>query len=92
MKINQYDSLNKLKNDIIIIIRKRPKWQQRATMTPTVLYDLATAVATGVKPALLHADCVDYFKGYGSIAYNYNIVVYAASIFYILAVRVTEML
>ncbi|CAK1544292.1 unnamed protein product [Leptosia nina] len=43
--------------------KKRPKWHQRATMIPVVLYDLANAVLTGVRPFLLHADCVDFFKG-----------------------------
>ncbi|XP_052747310.1 cilia- and flagella-associated protein 43 isoform X2 [Bicyclus anynana] len=43
--------------------KKRPKWVQRATMIPVVLYDLANAVLTGVKPPLLHVDCIDYFKG-----------------------------
>ncbi|XP_072937186.1 cilia- and flagella-associated protein 43 [Epargyreus clarus] len=43
--------------------KKRPKWQQRASMIPIVLYELATAILTGVKPPLLHADCVDFFKG-----------------------------
>ncbi|XP_045762640.1 cilia- and flagella-associated protein 43 isoform X2 [Maniola jurtina] len=43
--------------------KKRPKWHQRATMIPVVLYDLANAILTGVRPPLLHADCVDYFKG-----------------------------
>ncbi|XP_047515252.1 cilia- and flagella-associated protein 43 [Pieris napi] len=43
--------------------KKRPKWHQRATMIPVVLYDLANAVLTGVRPPLLHADCVDFFKG-----------------------------
>ncbi|XP_053606351.1 cilia- and flagella-associated protein 43 isoform X2 [Plodia interpunctella] len=43
--------------------KKRPKWHQRVTMTPLVLYELATAVLTGVRPQMLHVDCVDYFKG-----------------------------
>ncbi|XP_013186993.2 cilia- and flagella-associated protein 43 [Amyelois transitella] len=43
--------------------KKRPKWHQRVTMTPLVLYELANAVLTGVRPPLLHVDCVDYFKG-----------------------------
>ncbi|CAH2238056.1 jg309 [Pararge aegeria aegeria] len=32
-------------------------------MIPVVLYDLANAILTGVRPPLLHSDCVDYFKG-----------------------------
>ncbi|KAG7311227.1 hypothetical protein JYU34_002258 [Plutella xylostella] len=43
--------------------KKRPKWVQRATMTPVVLYELATAVLAGVRPPLLHGDCLEYFKG-----------------------------
>ncbi|CAH0726230.1 unnamed protein product, partial [Brenthis ino] len=43
--------------------KKRPKWHQRATMIPVVLYDLANAVLTGVRPPLLHTDCVEFFKG-----------------------------
>ncbi|KAJ8729123.1 hypothetical protein PYW08_000704 [Mythimna loreyi] len=43
--------------------KKRPKWHQRVTMIPVVLYELANAVASGVRPPLLHYDCVDYFKG-----------------------------
>ncbi|CAB3237703.1 unnamed protein product [Arctia plantaginis] len=42
--------------------KKRPKWHQRASLTPTVLYELAQAVATGVCVRALHADCVDFFK------------------------------
>nr|XP_026489284.1 cilia- and flagella-associated protein 43 [Vanessa tameamea] len=43
--------------------KKRPKWHQRATMISVVLYDLANAVLTGIRPPLLHADCVEFFKG-----------------------------
>ncbi|XP_035446277.2 cilia- and flagella-associated protein 43 [Spodoptera frugiperda] len=43
--------------------KRRPKWHQRVTMIPVVLYELALAVATGTKPPLLHPDCFDYFKG-----------------------------
>ncbi|XP_038207822.1 cilia- and flagella-associated protein 43 [Zerene cesonia] len=43
--------------------KKRPKWHQRASMTPAVLYELAGAVLSGVRPPLLHADCSDFFKG-----------------------------
>ncbi|XP_063891413.1 cilia- and flagella-associated protein 43 [Helicoverpa armigera] len=43
--------------------KKRPKWHQRATLTPVVLYELAHAVASGVRPLLLHPDCVDFLKG-----------------------------
>ncbi|XP_050670379.1 cilia- and flagella-associated protein 43 [Leptidea sinapis] len=45
------------------VFRKRPKWHQRATMIPVVLYDLANAILTGQKPPLMHHDCVEYFKG-----------------------------
>ncbi|XP_030024874.2 LOW QUALITY PROTEIN: cilia- and flagella-associated protein 43 [Manduca sexta] len=43
--------------------KKRPKWHQRATMIPVVLYDLANAVLSGVRPPLLHPDCLEFFKG-----------------------------
>ncbi|GBP70034.1 Cilia- and flagella-associated protein 43 [Eumeta japonica] len=43
--------------------RKRPKWHQRASMIPGVLYELANAVLTGVRPPFLHPDVHDYFKG-----------------------------
>ncbi|XP_061707746.1 LOW QUALITY PROTEIN: cilia- and flagella-associated protein 43 [Cydia pomonella] len=43
--------------------KKRPKWHMRATMTPVVLYGLAHAVLAGVRPARLHPDCFDFFKG-----------------------------
>ncbi|KAF9412260.1 hypothetical protein HW555_009203 [Spodoptera exigua] len=43
--------------------KRRPKWHQRVTMIPVVLYELAFAVATGTKPPLLHPDCFDFFKG-----------------------------
>ncbi|CAH2104151.1 unnamed protein product [Euphydryas editha] len=43
--------------------KKRPKWHQRATMTPVILYDLANAVLTGIRPPLLHTDCLEFFKG-----------------------------
>ncbi|XP_022821097.1 cilia- and flagella-associated protein 43 isoform X2 [Spodoptera litura] len=43
--------------------KRRPKWHQRVTMIPVVLYELAWAVASGTKPPLLHPDCFDYVKG-----------------------------
>ncbi|XP_026325247.1 cilia- and flagella-associated protein 43, partial [Hyposmocoma kahamanoa] len=43
--------------------KKRPKWHQRASMIPAVLYELASAIATGVRSPLLHYDCIEYFKG-----------------------------
>ncbi|KAJ0182154.1 hypothetical protein K1T71_002876 [Dendrolimus kikuchii] len=43
--------------------KKRPKWHQRATLIPVVLYDLANAILTGVRPPLLHVDCIEFFKG-----------------------------
>ncbi|CAG9566475.1 unnamed protein product [Danaus chrysippus] len=43
--------------------KKRPKWHQRAAMIPVVLYELANAILTGVRPSLLHADCIEYFRG-----------------------------
>ncbi|XP_059058121.1 cilia- and flagella-associated protein 43 [Achroia grisella] len=43
--------------------KKRPKWHQRASHTPVVLYELAGAVLAATRPQLLHADCLDYYKG-----------------------------
>ncbi|CAK1602687.1 unnamed protein product [Parnassius mnemosyne] len=43
--------------------KKRPKWQQRASMTPGVLLQLAGAAAGGPRPPLLHPDCLDYLRG-----------------------------
>ncbi|CAG4981932.1 unnamed protein product [Parnassius apollo] len=42
--------------------KKRPKWQQRASMTPGVLLQLAGAAAGGPRPPMLHPDCVDYLR------------------------------
>lgn len=47
----------------VIFYRKRPKWHQRATMTSVILYELATAIGTGVKPPMLQIECVEYLKG-----------------------------
>ncbi|XP_041975402.1 cilia- and flagella-associated protein 43 [Aricia agestis] len=42
--------------------KRRPKWQARGNLTPAALQEMATAVVTGVRPPLMHPDCLEFLK------------------------------